>query len=598
MICGSDGCGEACGTCPGEQDVCIIGACICQPDCEGKVCGDDGCGGICGSCGGEQDLCVEGACICQPDCAGKQCGTDGCGSTCGSCDDELFCTGDICAAGLCKHNLKPSYCAIDDTCFLTGQTEPGIPCNFCDPAQSTSEWSILPDGKACGDGGVCYDSQCCPKKANCAGLECGDDLCGGTCGTCGAGFYCIEQLCVDPTICDDGNSVDWDGCTAGQVTEIKTNTHKWSAQTDPAVAVLTDGGYVIVWESKTQDSDGSYGVFGQLYDADGLQVGNEFKANSSSESDETDPDVAALAGGGFVVAWYTDNNDRVRGRLFNATGNSTTSEFTLSSYTSNTQEHPAVTGLSAGGFATVWDNDGLGDSQGVFMRLFDADGVASGSQSMVNVETADNQLDPDIAQLGSGDIVVVWTSKNQDGNAHGIFARRYDSSGTPLAGDEQVNTFWAGEQFGGRLVALTGGGYVVTWYRKGVTDSDGIYARRFDADGVAAQEQFQVNSTIPEKQWFNCVGALPDDGFISAWQSEHQDGSKWGVYYRRFDGSDQPLAADMKANIYTANEQQAAACAGFPDGKFIVVWESANQDGSDYGIFHQRYAKEGYRLYP
>ena len=601
-VCGSDGCGGSCGTCNGDQDICINGACICQPACNGLACGADGCGEQCGICGGEQELCIDGACICQPDCAGKECGTDGCGGTCGSCNDDLNCTTDICGEGVCQNIRDSFYCIIEQQCYLLGEIDPAAPCNYCEPVKSPFKWSLHPDGEECGSGGICYLETCCPRTVNCAGLECGTDGCGGSCGSCSDGFFCIKQLCIDPTVCDDGNSVDWDGCTGGQVTEFKTNTYKWNEQMDPAVAVTSDGGYVIVWESKDQDGD-SYGVYGQLYGADGQPKGAEFRANKFTESTELDPDVAALTGGGFVVVWDTNEDANEAGnvvvsRIFNSIGAATSDDITLPSYKSGSQDHPAVTGLVSGGFAAVWDNDGSGDSQGIFMRLFKKSGTAEGSQTIVNIETSGNQLNPDIVQLDSGNLVVVWVSKDQDGNAHGIFSRRFESSGSPLTGDMQVNNYWDGEQEEGQVVALTGGGYIVNWHRKGAEDTDGIYARRFNAQGVASGGQFLVNSTIPEKQYFPCVGALPGNGFLTAWQSENQDGSKWGIYYRRMDADDVPLAADARANIYTSDEQQSPACAGFSDGRFVIVWESNNQDGSNYGIFHQRFAEEGYRLYP
>ena len=91
LICGDDGCLGSCGDCPGLQDVCEAGACVCQPTCDGKECGDDGCGGDCGGCLGPQDLCEEFQCVCQPACDGKACGDDGCGGICGTCSKVQSC---------------------------------------------------------------------------------------------------------------------------------------------------------------------------------------------------------------------------------------------------------------------------------------------------------------------------------------------------------------------------------------------------------------------------------------------------------------------------------------------------------------------------
>ncbi len=88
--CGSDGCGEECGQCDGN-DVCIVDHCICMPQCKSKICGPDGCGSQCGECSGA-GVCENGRCICEPECDGKECGSDNCGLFCGICKDGLVCS--------------------------------------------------------------------------------------------------------------------------------------------------------------------------------------------------------------------------------------------------------------------------------------------------------------------------------------------------------------------------------------------------------------------------------------------------------------------------------------------------------------------------
>ena len=58
-----------------------------------------------------------------------------------------------------------------------------------------------------------------------------------------------------------------------QTCEIQVNTTIYSSQTDPAVAVHSDGSFVVVWDSYYQD--GSYnGVFGQRFDNAGEKAGD------------------------------------------------------------------------------------------------------------------------------------------------------------------------------------------------------------------------------------------------------------------------------------------------------------------------------------
>ncbi|MFT7621734.1 MAG: hypothetical protein ACI9WU_000899, partial [Myxococcota bacterium] len=149
--CGPDGCGGACGECPGSQDCGDDGQCICTPDCEGMQCGDDGCGGFCGQCAPEQ-LCDDaGTCVCDPQCGDKVCGPDACGGSCGVCDDGLECTDDWCKnvdSGECAAAPSDGWCVIDNACVAAGTSHPDNVCLTCDPDQASDAWSAAPSDTA------------------------------------------------------------------------------------------------------------------------------------------------------------------------------------------------------------------------------------------------------------------------------------------------------------------------------------------------------------------------------------------------------------------------------------------------------------------
>ena len=190
--CGDDGCGGSCGICPGPQDFCSNGICNCAPECTGIECGDDGCNGSCGACPGPQDVCSSGVCTCQPDCIGKSCGDDGCTGSCGACNDGIQCTDDSCNAGTCEFLLQAGNCLISGACVPDGQVNATNVCESCQPTQSTAGYTPLPDGTSCGVSKSCYLGQCCDYSAACTGKQCGDNGCGGVCGTCKSGKVCDE----------------------------------------------------------------------------------------------------------------------------------------------------------------------------------------------------------------------------------------------------------------------------------------------------------------------------------------------------------------------------------------------------------------------
>ncbi len=191
------------GLCAGEVAGLGCGSCPCRADCFGRRCGDDGCGGSCGECPAGF-ACDRGLClvpVCVPDCAGRLCGDDGCGGSCGACDDGLFCTRDSCGAGTCTHTIEPYFCAVGDRCVPDGFDNPAEPCEQCVANEAPAAWSPKPDGTECGVNSRCYGGRCCDPVANCTGRACGDDGCGGECGTCDGELACVDGQCTTVTGC-------------------------------------------------------------------------------------------------------------------------------------------------------------------------------------------------------------------------------------------------------------------------------------------------------------------------------------------------------------------------------------------------------------
>ena len=215
--CGDDGCGGDCGTCTGLT-TCKAGLCsLCTASCAGRECGDDGCGGTCGTCGPGKTCSTAGACTagCTAACAGRECGDDGCQGSCGTCG-----TGKMCAAGKCTAmpdctNVTKIGCCDGPTLWAcAGGKAVSQDCT----AAPTCGWSAAEGGYACGTAGseapggtfaldcpwVCHPA--------CAGLECGDDGCAGSCGSCTAGKTCAVGKCVGSTCSCGGRSCGTDGC--------------------------------------------------------------------------------------------------------------------------------------------------------------------------------------------------------------------------------------------------------------------------------------------------------------------------------------------------------------------------------------------------
>ncbi len=150
----------------------------CKPSCAGKECGPDGCGGICGVCLKDptKTICDQGKCAagCTPKCGDHTCGPDGCGGSCGACK-----SGQHCALGQCQALAKDLSCVGHCGKAAVG----GCGCDSTCVIGTTCCKDFV---AACG---------CVPK---CSGKTCGDDGCGGSCGSCKSGQACdVSGACVN-----------------------------------------------------------------------------------------------------------------------------------------------------------------------------------------------------------------------------------------------------------------------------------------------------------------------------------------------------------------------------------------------------------------
>jgi hypothetical protein len=88
--------------------------------------------------------------------------------------------------------------------------------------------------------------------------------------------------------------------------------------------------------------------------------------------------------------------------------------------------------------------------------------------------------------------------------------------------------------------------------------------------------------------------AMGSDGrFVVTWFSHYQDADQQGVYAQRYDGAGLTVGTEFQANVYTTGPQSAPQVAMTPLGAFVIVWQSAAQDGSLLGIFAQKYRTDG-----
>ncbi len=180
---------------------------------------------------------------------------------------------------------------------------------------------------------------------------------------------------------------------------------------------------------------------------------------------------------------------------------------------------------------------------------------------------------PAVAMDGEGRFLVVWHSDGPDGSGRGILGRRYDAAGEPTGEQFQVNTHTAGNQRWPAVAVDATGNFVVVWSSNGQDGSgEGVFGQRYDEAGRPVGEEFQVNTYTADRQTDPAVAADPSGNFIIVWQSDWQDGSQGGIFGQRFDAEGDPVGEEFQVNTYTTRAQIEPSVATDQAGNFVVVW--------------------------
>ncbi|MEH1966423.1 beta strand repeat-containing protein [Nostoc sp.] len=328
-----------------------------------------------------------------------------------------------------------------------------------------------------------------------------------------------------------------------QGSEFKVNTSITNDQSNPTVVMDVDGDFVISWVSDGQDGSGN-GIYAQRYNSAGVAQGSEFKVNTSTSGDQINPTIAIDATGDFVISWQSQDGSGtgIYAQRYNSAGVAQGNEFKVNTYTTDNQSNPKVAMDAAGDFVISWQSYYQdGSYYGIYAQRYNSAGVAQGNEFKVNTTISKSQSNPTLAMDSDGDFVISWQSLNQDGSGYGIYAQRYNSSGVAQGNEFKVNTYNSNDQKNPVVAIDTDGDFVISWSSYGQDASyDAIYARRYNSAGVAQGDEFQVNTFTTNYQSNPTIAIAKDNNFVISWQSINQDGSGDGIYARLYKNSGVP----------------------------------------------------------
>lgn len=377
--------------------------------------------------------------------------------------------------------------------------------------------------------------------------------------------------------------------------ESRVNSYTRNTQFYQSTTTLSDGGWIVCWDSKDQDGSG-YGVYAQRYNSNGTVNGEEFRVNTYTNGDQGQIASAALKDGGWIIFWAS-TNDGVYGiyaQRYNQDGLADGQEFRVSSYDNDEAYHSIAT-LEDGSWVISWTSKNQ-DSPGVYSQRYNQDGLADGQEFRVNTYTNSNKLYTDTTALKDGGWLTSWISATQDGSGYGIYAQRYNSDGT-VSGDEfRVNTYTNSGQYTQSTTALKDGGWVTCWQSLSQDGSAfGVYAQHYNSNGTVNGSEFRVNTNTYGNQYDPSITALEDGGWIICWSSDHQTGSNQ-VYAQRYNQDGTVYGEEFKVTYDENANNFHPSIMALKDGGWIVSFATAKQDGNGYDIYTQRYSSDSTKI--
>lgn len=433
------------------------------------------------------------------------------------------------------------------------------------------------------------------------------------------------------------------GTLLGSSTMTATADVSWTGGSCTGMDATVSGGYVSIDGGSgddlpalgtlvsvtitVTDASAQGNIAAQVFDADGNKIGDEIVVNTTITGSQIAPDVATDGEGNFVVVWSglgqhgqsgTVDTSGIYYRRFRISMASETVtaldtyENRVNTYTTNTQNQPAVAMNTDGEFVVTWSGEGregapsgagTADSWGVWARRFNSGGALDTYQTLVNTYRTNTQEASDVAINTDGDYFIVWRSERQDSGAWGVYAQRFtwsDAKDTILRDGTELhlNKTAYGAKVFPQVAMDDWGDSVVVW--SGLRSDgfgDDVYMRRYRGTTATDTTEVVVSDDAASagylKEQASVAMSSTGNYYVVSWTSWCQDGAdddpqerSDGVYAHMFYNDDPAdsdsqwtdyapggkLVGDFRVNSTTAGDQNDSYVSMDSNGYVSVAW--------------------------
>ena len=250
----------------------------------------------------------------------------------------------------------------------------------------------------------------------------------------------------------------------------------------------------------------------------------------------------------------------------------------------------AVTGTVA---VVVWVSGERGD-ENIFMRLVNRSGNPISEIMRVNENEVKGQTNPVVSASRGEGFIVGWESDGQDGDGKGVYAKAYQANGVALGQDFLVGQTTKGDQSQPAALALGGGRYFIAWVDdiiNGRNEAGGLRLEsrvmgRFFRGNVADRNEFKISTG--QAIVGNPYLFLGGNGRIQVLWEERSDLNS--LHKLDIKGSEVDISDALVYPIHGAINNHQEGTQSLPVGVSInkdltaVFWETIGQDGAGRGV--------------
>lgn len=297
--------------------------------------------------------------------------------------------------------------------------------------------------------------------------------------------------------------------------ELMVNEVTVGRQLNGAFAALGNGDVIVVWEG--EDADGR-GIFGRRVNAAAQPVGSEFQVSLSTAGDQVSVGVEATGDGGFIAVWENDSGSEtsISSRTYDAAGVAGPEVTVAPVQIDIDVGNPAISRLSDGSYIVIWyEFDSPMNDDSVRARFLDSSGNVMGASFILATGGSNESVyDPKLGKRPGGGLFVAW---NYVDDPAGLWAQAFTDAASPDSSPIEITP---GSYNYSRLSGFNDGSFAAVWSsnlsraKRRQFDDMGMPGPAIDISAAEGLQRWTDVATLPDGRmavtWITFPSSGPD----------------------------------------------------------------------------------------